>query len=77
MILELVQPICQPTIVILIFVTILSSAFNLKELHKRITEQRRADQPLSFTTAITKLPLQCMLVASREIEGTRVRVFKR
>lgn len=69
MILELVRLICQPTIVILIFVTILFLAFNLKELHKRITEQRSANRSLSFTTAITKLPFQCILVASRETEG--------
>lgn len=42
MILERVQ-ICQPTIVILIFMAIFSLLFNLKELYKRIIEQRRTD----------------------------------
>lgn len=33
-------------------------------------EQRRTNQSLSFTTAITKLPFQFSLVARRKIEGT-------
>lgn len=48
----------------------ISVLFNLKELYKRIMEQRRTNQSLSFTTAITKLPSQCSLVAVREREGT-------
>lgn len=64
LILELVQQIGQPTIVILIFMTILSWLFNLKELHKRLMEQRRTHQPLSFTTAVRKLYFQCSVVAS-------------
>lgn len=33
-------------------------------------EQRRTNQSVSFTTAITKLPFQSSFVAKREIEGT-------
>lgn len=55
----------------------MSQLFNLKELHKTIMEQRRTNQPLSFTTAITKLPFLCSSVATREPEGTLCQVFKR
>lgn len=69
MILECVQ-ICQSKIVILLFMAILSLCFfNLKESYKRIMEQKRTNQSLSFTTAITKLPSQCSLVATQKIEG--------